>query len=141
MLNLEIFESRQALSEYLYSSMNGTNTIIYASAEDVLERLGDKGQDWYRVTYRGNRQGIGKHLSAIKIDNWKDYYLHINMPQSYSADDMTNVAADVCQVNNSPQVEPVLRCTCDPTLSDDEIEVTIVVPKFDLNWHFGKMWK
>ena len=141
MLTLEIFKSPKELEKYLYlMESNRANTIIYASIQQVLERLADKGQEWYAITYRGDRRNLEGYLSAVRVDNWKDYYLHINMPESYSVDDMTDVAADVCKVNNSPQVEPVIKCTCDAGLEGNNIEVTVIVPKFDLTWHFGKMW-
>ena len=141
MLTLEVLESREELIKYLSVSMENTsNTIVYTSAEQVLDRIGDKGKEWYCITYRGEKEKLCTHLTAIKVDNWNDYYLHINMPESYSVNDMTAITTEVCKANQNPRIEPVFRCTCDSSLSADMVEVTIIVPKFDLNWHFGKMW-
>ena len=143
MLYLEIFESREEMENYFNanSSKSGKLPVVFMSAQEIMARLGNKGREWYKILYRGKRQGLIGHLSALRIDDWKNYFLHINMPNSYTTADMSAVAAEICRYNNSPQVEPALRCTFDPELPDGEIEVTIVVPKLDLNWHFEQMMK
>ncbi len=143
MLTLEIFESYQALDRYFASNSGkvGKRAAVFCTYQEVMDRFRDKARQWYKIVYRGGREGLLNHLSALKIDGWKDYFLHINMPESYTAEDMTDVAAVVCKYNNSPKVEPALRCTFDPCLGETEIEVTIVVPKLELNWHFERMMK
>ena len=143
MLYLEIFESFEELDAYFASNSNkvGKRAAVFITYQEIMKRFEDKAREWYKIVYKGKREALVKHLSALKIDNWKDYFLHINMPENYTADDMINVAAEICEYNNSPKVEPALRCTFDSEMPESEIEVTIVVPKLDLSWHFERMLK
>ena len=143
MLYLEIFENREALSEYFMSNSGkvGKRAAVFCTYQEIMERFEGKAREWYKIAYHGKRDGLLKHLSALRIDNWKDYFLHINMPESYTMTDMTDVASEICKYNNSPKVEPLLRCTFDPQMPDGEIEVIIVVPKLDLSWHFENMMR
>jgi len=143
MLTLEIFESRDEMDRFfaLNSVKVGKRAVVFVSYQEIMARLEGKAREWYKIVYKGKPQGLLNHLSAVRIDNWKDYYLHINMPESFTTDQMTEVAREVCRYNGSPDIEPALRCTFDPEVPDGEIEVTIVVPKLDLNWHFERMMK
>lgn len=143
MLTLEIFENREELERYfaLNSGKVGKRAAVFMTYHEIMARLDGKAREWYKVVYRGKRCGLINHLSALRIDHWKDYFLHINMPESYTAEDMTDVAAEICKYNQNPKVEPALRCTFDAEIGDDEIEVIIVVPKLDLSWHFERMMK
>jgi len=67
--------------------------------------------------------------------------MHLSIPKNWTASDLSALAEEICRYNNSPQVEPVLRCTSDSTLANDEVEVTLVVPKFDFGWQLEQRWK
>lgn len=143
MLTLEIFENRDQMDRFFASNSGkvGKRSAVFMTYQEIMARLDGKAREWYKIVYKGKREGLLSHLSALRIDHWKDYYLHINMPESYTHEDMTDVAAEICKYNQSPKIEPALRCTFDPEIKDGEIEITIVVPKIDLNWHFEKMMK
>lgn len=140
MLLLEIFEGERELSEYFAADdrRKAKNTIVAATYDEIMSRLSGKGEEWYRIVYRGKSGDMVKHLSVLKIDNWQDYFMHINMPMKWTLDDLSNLVKEVCRYNNRPDVEPVLRCTSEASLADDEVEVAFVVPKFDFGWTIGK---
>ena len=106
-----------------------------------MEKISDKGKEWYKIDYRGHRGGIVKYLSVLKIYCLKDYFLHINLPTNYSISDLQSIVMEICECKNSMKNAPALRCTTDSTLADDEVEITIVVPVFDLGWQLNNMWK
>lgn len=143
MLLLEIFESEKELSEYFAADERRKvrNTIVAAAYDEIMARLSGKGEEWYRIVYRGKAVDMVKHLSVLKIDNWQDYFMHINMPVSWTLDDLTALVKEVCRYNNRPDVEPVLRCTSEASLLGDEVEVILVVPKFDFGWKIGQGFK
>lgn len=143
MLFFEIFENPRALAKYIAesSALEGKEPLIVADPREILEKISDKGKEWYKIDYKGRRDGIVRYLSLLKIDCLKDYFLHINMPASNSISDLQSIVMDICECKNCMKNAPALRCTTDSTLADDEVEVTIVVPVFDLGWQLDNMWK
>ncbi len=143
MLFFEIFDNPRDLAKYIAesSALEGKEPLIVADPREILEKILDKGKEWYKIDYRGHRDGIVKYLSVLKIDCLKDYFLHINMPISNSISDLQSIVMDICECKNCLKNAPALRCTTDSSLSDNEVEITIVVPVFDLGWQLDNMWK
>ncbi len=142
MLLFEIFENEQVLSEYFAanSGTEGKEPLIVATYREVMDRLAGKGDKWYKLDYKGSRKNMTDYLSAIRIDCWRDYFLHVNMPMNYTVSDMADLVREICDFNKSPHIEPALRCTNDVTLAEDEVEITIVVPKYDLGSQLDLIW-
>ncbi len=142
MLFFEIFENPQDLAKYVAesSALEGKKPLIVADAREIMDKICDKGKEWYKIDYKGRRDKITKYLSALKIDCLKDYLLHINMPSSYSISDLQSIVMEVCECKNCMKNAPALRCTTDTTLANNEVEITIVVPVFDLGWQLDNMW-
>ncbi len=135
MLFLEIFNSEPQLEEYFSdaSVLEGKTVLMAASAREALDRLLCNGNtEWYKIDYRGKRSQMVRYLSRIKIECFKNFFLHINMPNHYSLADLQGIMQEVCSGKNCGTEPPVLRCTTDKILEDDEIEVTVVVPVFNL---------
>lgn len=143
MLFFEIIDNPKDLAKYLVesSAMEGKEPLIVADVREIVEKISDKGKEWYKIVYKGKRNCIVRYLSLLKIDCLKDYLLHINMPSSNSISDLQAIVLEICECKNCMKNVPALRCTTDSTLADDEVEVTIVVPVFDLGWQLDNMWK
>ena len=143
MLSFEIIDNPKALAKYIVesSAMEGKEPLIVADVREIVEKISDKGKEWYKIVYKGNRNGIVRYLSLLKIDCLKDYLLHINMPSSNSISDLQAIVLEICECKNCMKNVPALRCTTDSSLADDEVEITIVVPVFDLGWQLDNMWK
>ncbi len=143
MLFFEIFENERALAQFLsdQSQFEGKTSLIMADNREVLDKILGKGKEWYRINYRGPKRNLTRYLSTLKIECLRDYYLHINLPQNDTLQDLQSVVLEICENKNCMKNAPALRCTNDPTLGDDEVEVTIVVPVFDLGWQLDQMWQ
>lgn len=143
MLFFEIIDNPKDLAKYLVesSAMEGKEPLIVADVREIVEKISDKGKEWYKIIYKGKRSGVVRYLSLLKIDCLKDYLLHINMPSSNTISDLQAIVLEICECKNCMKNVPALRCTTDNTLADDEVEVTIVVPVFDLGWQLDNMWK
>lgn len=143
MLFFEIFENPKDLAKYIAesSALEGKEPLIVADTREILEKISDKGKEWYKIDYKGPRDRIVKYLSVLKIDCLKDYFLHINMPSSSSISDLQAIVMEICECKNCMKNAPALRCTTDSTLAAGEVEITIVVPVFDLGWQLDNMWK
>lgn len=139
MLFLEIFSRETDLEEYFsdMSCLEGRRVLMAASAREALDRLlGNGSTEWYKIDYKGNRSEMVKYLSKVKIECLKNYFLHINMPTSGSLSDLQEIMNEVCAGKNCGSEPPVLRCTTDGILDENEVEVTIVVPVFNLRNNF-----
>ncbi len=143
MLFFEIIDNPRDLAKYIVesSAMEGKEPLIVADVREIVEKISDKGKEWYKIIYKGKRTDLVRYLSLLKIDCLKDYLLHINMPSSNSISDLQAIVLEICECKNCMKNVPALRCTTDSTLADDEVEVTIVVPIFDLGWQLDNMWK
>ena len=143
MLFFEIIDNPRDLAKYIVesSAMEGKEPLIVADVREIVEKISDKGKEWYKIVYKGKRNGIVRYLSILKIDCLKDYLLHINMPSSNTISDLQAIVLEICECKNCMKNVPALRCTTDSTLADDEVEITIVVPVFDLGWQLDNMWK
>lgn len=142
MLLFEIFENEKVLAEYFAanSGTEGKEPLIVATYREVMDRLLGKGDEWYKLDYRGRREDMIKYLSAIRINSWRDYFLHVNMPMNYTVSDMAELVKEICDFNKSPHIEPALRCTNDSNLREDEVEITIVVARYKLERQLDQIW-
>lgn len=143
MLYFEILDNPKKLAKYIVesSALEGKEPLIVADVREIVEKISDKGKEWYKIIYKGKRTDLVRYLSLLKIDCLKDYLLHINMPSSNSISDLQAIVLEICECKHCMKNVPALRCTTDGTLADDEVEVTIVVPIFDLGWQLDNMWK
>ena len=143
MLYFEILDNPKKLAKYIVesSALEGKEPLIVADVREIVEKISDKGKEWYKIIYKGKRTDLVRYLSLLKIDCLKDYLLHINMPSSNSISDLQAIVLEICECKNCMKNVPALRCTTDSALADDEVEVTIVVPIFDLGWQLDNMWK
>ncbi|MBQ7959736.1 MAG: hypothetical protein IJ285_00780 [Clostridia bacterium] len=139
MLFLEIFKSEHELEEYFsdMSCLEGRRVLMAASTREAVDRLVGNGcAEWYKLDYKGNRSEMVCYLSKVKIECFKNFFLHINMPTSGSLSDLQGIMNEVCTGKNCGSEPPVLRCTTDKTLEENEVEVTVVVPVFNLKDNF-----
>ena len=75
-----------------------------------------------------------KNLTAEQLDDLKANILQNDMIVKAMATD------SYAETINQVLIPKVIRERY-PSLSDDEVEITIVVPVFDLGWQLDNMWK